>query len=112
MFRKKLFSLFCHKDDEKRFTLQPSNGVHKIEKGYALVIHNRYFHHLRPRRGSEKDLKAIKMFCEEASLKIDVQENLKVNDIRAHCRKLTDEDDQMFKQYDSFVCFILSHGNR
>ena len=86
-------------------------ALHQINNGYALVIHNRYFNKLRSRRGSEKDLDAIKIFCKEAGLHLDIIENVKVNDIRRHCRQLT-RDESEFQKYDGFVCFILSHGNR
>ena len=88
-----------------------SSGVHQINNGYALVIHNRYFNRLRKREGSEKDLDAIKIFCNEAGLYLDIIENVKVNEIRDHCRKLT-RSKTKFQNYDGFVCFILSHGDR
>ena len=87
------------------------SGVHQINNGYALVIHNRYSNRLRKREGSEKDLDAIKIFCNEAGLYLDIIENVKVNEIRDHCRRLT-QDETKFRNYDGFVCFILSHGNR
>ena len=88
-----------------------SSGVHQINNGYALVIHNRYFNRLRKREGSEKDLDAIKIFCKEAGLYLDIIENVKVSEIRAHCRRLT-RDKTKFRNYDGFVCFILSYGDR
>ena len=84
--------------------------VHQINNGYALVIHNINFYNLRPRKGSEKDLNAIKIFCEEAGLELDVQENIAAIDIHTHCQKLKDEN--VFQNHDGFVCFILSHGDR
>jgi hypothetical protein len=93
---------------------QPLPGkVHEINNGYALIFHNIVFHchNLRKREGSEKDLEAIKNFCKKAGLTIDVQENVQVQQIREHCKKLT-EDGNIFQCYDGFVCFILSHGNR
>ena len=89
----------------------PNSGVHRINNGYALVIHNRFFYRLRQREGSEKDLDAIKIFCNEAGVYLDIIENVKVNEIRDHCRKLT-RSKTKFQNYDGFVCFILSHGNR
>ncbi|XP_028408733.1 uncharacterized protein LOC114531300 [Dendronephthya gigantea] len=83
--------------------------VYKINKGYALIVHNRFFNNLSTRDGSEKDLDAIRSFCEEANLKTDVQENLAVREIRDHCKRLTG-DGKIFQNYDGFVCFILSHG--
>ena len=88
------------------------SGVHQINNGYALIIHNKNFNYdLRHRKGSEKDLEAIKVFCEEAGFKLDIIENVKVKEIRDHCRKLTRGKSE-FQNYDGFVCFILSHGNR
>ena len=86
-------------------------ALHQINNGYALVIHNRYFNELPSRSVSEKDLEAIKIFCKEAGLHLDIIENVKVNDIRRHCRQLT-RDENEFQKYDGFVCFILSHGDR
>lgn len=85
--------------------------VHQINKGYALVIHNRYLNSFPSREGSEKDFDAIKIFRNEAGLKLDIIEDVKGNEIRAHCRKLK-QDETEFQNYDGFVCFILSHGNR
>ena len=85
--------------------------VHKINKGYALIVHNRLFDNLPTREGSEEDVDAIKSFCKEANLKIDVQENLEEREIYGYCRVLT-RDRKIFRNYDGFVCFILSHGNR
>ena len=84
--------------------------VHKINKGYALVIHNKDFEtNLSTREGSEHDLNAIKSFCRQVGLKIDIKENLKVDEIRSHCRKLV-ADVKTFSSCDGFLCFILSHG--
>ena len=76
------------------------------------MIHNKYFQKLRYREGSEKDLNEIKVFCREAGLTIDLIENQKVTDIRDYCKKLTDADENKFRNYDGFVCFIISHGDR
>ena len=86
-------------------------SLHQINNGYALVIHNRYFKKLQQREGSEKDLDAIKIFCKEAGLYLDIIENVKVSEIRAHCRRLS-QDETRFRNCDGFVCFILSHGKR
>ena len=88
------------------------SGVHQINNGYALIIHNKKFkYNLRERKGSEKDFDVIKIFCNEAGFKLDIIEDVKVKEIRDHCRKLTREESE-FQNYDGFVCFILSHGNR
>ena len=84
--------------------------VHQINNGYALVFHNHTFYNLRKRQGSEKDIDAIRTFCKETSLMIDVQENVTVEHIRAYCKKIT-KDENIFQDYDALVCFILSHGN-
>ena len=76
-----------------------------------MVIHNKDFDSLETREGSEEDLVAIKVFCEEAGLTIDIQENLKISEIHGHCQKLA-KDENIFSNYDGFVCFILSHGKR
>jgi hypothetical protein len=84
-----------------------------IKQGFALIIHNRSF----PKRidaeryGSEKDVEAIKRFCESAGLDIiDTDrktENLTATEIDSLC---TEVAKRSFSRYDSFVCFILSHG--
>ena len=104
---------FSRAKEEKKQNCLPESfrRVHQINKGYALVIYNRYFSNFPPREGSEKDLEAIKVFYNEAGFKLDILENVKVNEIRAHCRKLK-QDETRFQNYDGFVCFILSHGNR
>ena len=51
------------------------------------------------------------MFCKETGLTIDILENVKVKDIQSHCHELT-ENKNVFQNYDGFVCFILSHGDR
>ena len=84
--------------------------IHEIDNGYALVIHNYDFETLSTRNGSEKDLEAIKDFCKKSNLTIDIQENLKRNQIRSYCRKLVDAKENTFSYCDGFVCFILSHG--
>ena len=87
--------------------------IHQIKKGYAFVIHNESFESkdLTKRKGSEKDLDAIRSFCQKAGFKLDIIENVKVNEIRVHCRKIAREKSE-FQNYDGFICFILSHGNR
>ena len=87
-----------------------TDDIHKIDNGYALVIHNYDFEKLPTRNGSEKDLEAIKDFCRKSNLTIDIQENLKRNQIRSYCQKLVDAKENKFSDYDGFVCFILSHG--
>ena len=87
-----------------------TDDIHKIENGYALVIHNYNFEELPRRKGSEKDLEAIKDFCRNSNLTIDIQENLKRNQIRSYCRELVDAKENTFSDYDGFACFILSHG--
>ena len=88
------------------------SGEHRINNGYALIIHNKNFrYNLRKTEGSEKDIDEIKIFCEKAGFKLDIIEDVKVNEIRDHCRILTREKSE-FQNYDGFVCFILSHGNR
>ncbi|XP_028414458.1 caspase-7-like [Dendronephthya gigantea] len=86
---------------------------HHINRGYALIIHNmKNFRKLPSREGSEKDVGAIKRFCRKAGLTLDdLKENCTVSEIRTHCRKLA-SDNKLFSNYDGFVCFILSHGNR
>ena len=87
--------------------------VYQINCGYALVIHNKNFNYnLRPREGSEKDLEMIKDFCGEADLHLDIIQDVTIDEIRAHCWKLVTKERSVFQNYDGFVCFILSHGNR
>ena len=87
--------------------------VHQIKRGYALVIHNKYFNYkLRTREGSEKDLEVIKDFCEKADLHLDIIQDVTIDEIRHHCQKLVTKGRSVFQNYDGFVCFILSHGNR
>ncbi|XP_028414456.1 caspase-7-like isoform X2 [Dendronephthya gigantea] len=106
----------CNKVHDKckrtrKITTTQTCQLHQIKKGYALVIHNIEFIDcdLENREGSRHDLQAIEIFCKEAGLTMDVQENLEVKQIRAHCRKLNKKN--TLKSYDGFVCFILSHGN-
>ena len=88
------------------------SGEHRINNGYALIIHNKNFNYdLRERKGSEKDFDVITTFCKKAGFKLDIIENVRVSEIRDHCRELTQKKSE-FQNYDGFVCFILSHGNR
>ena len=79
---------------------------HQINNGYALAIHNKYFNNLPSREGSEKDLYAITIFYKEAGLDLDIIENVDVKEIRAHCRKVS-QDATSFQKYDGSVCFVL-----
>jgi hypothetical protein len=111
-----LEKLLIFSGDDRTEPISPQSlpNSHQINNGYALVIHNQYFRdfEIHPKRqGSEKDLNAIKIFCEESGFTIDVKENLTVDDINAYCWKLT-KDKKKFRNHDGFVCFILSHGNR
>ncbi|XP_028414454.1 caspase-3-like [Dendronephthya gigantea] len=99
------------KQSTSSYLKKDTQSVYTIDRGYALVIHNKNFPKLRYRKGSEKDLEAIKDFCLEAGLKIDLIENKEVTDIRDHCQKITNADKNEFRNYDGFVCFISSHGN-
>lgn len=89
------------------------NRVWKITNGYVLIIHNIKFSTSShsDRYGSEEDVEAIKEFCAIAGLKIDSRlktENLTATEIDGVCQESAKND---FSDYDSLVCFILSHGN-
>lgn len=89
--------------------------VHKIQQGFALIIHNHYFPKRKDsnREGSEKDVEAIRRFCEDAGIHINKTdrptENLKATEIDSLCDEIAKRD---FTRYDGFLCFILSHGDQ
>ena len=95
------------------FEIFSDKDGHHIRNGYALIIHNkRNFRTLPSREGSEKDVDAIKRFCSKAGLTLDdLKEDCTVAEIHRRCKKLA-SDKNLFSNYDGFVCFILSHGNR
>lgn len=87
--------------------------IHKITQGYALIIHNQYFQRKSDRRGSEKDVEAIRSFCENAGITVNntsqKTENLTATEIDELCTEIAKRD---FNRYDGFLCFILSHGSQ
>lgn len=91
-----------------------SPASYTIKQGYALILHNRHFPkgQLPDRVGSEKDVKAIKEFCQKACLHINdtdrETENLTASEMDSLCDEIAKRS---FSRYDGFVCFILSHGN-
>ena len=80
--------------------------MHKISKGYALIIHNKKFK--RDRVGSDKDMESIKDFCKLASITIHkTSGDLTATEIEELSSEVSREK---FHNYDAFICFILSHG--
>lgn len=86
---------------------------HTIKQGFALIIHNKYFpkRDVSEREGSEKDVIAIRKFCEEVGFKVNPTsmktENLTATEMDALCTEISQRN---FSSYDGFACFILSHG--
>lgn len=92
-------------------TTEEVSVVHKISKGYALVIHNKHFkYRLKDREGSDKDMESIKDFCKSACITIHkAPEDLTATEIEDVSSKVSRKE---FHGYDAFLCFILSHGEK
>ena len=104
------FSLVVHGVQE---TEGSTNFRYKIQKGFALIIHNKYFPNrdVPEREGSEQDVLVIKKFCEEAGFAVN-QTSMKTTNLKA-CQMYdlcTEIAERSFSRYDAFACFILSHG--
>ncbi|XP_065917934.1 caspase-8-like isoform X2 [Dysidea avara] len=108
-------------DYEQRETLQEGNANLIAEKylmknqphGIAIIINNSQFqssgHELKDRIGSQIDSTNLHQTWKYLCYDPRVLENLTASDIT---RELVQISQQSHKDYDSFVCCILSHGYR
>ncbi|CAB4033685.1 caspase-3-like [Paramuricea clavata] len=105
-------------------------NVHKIRKGFALVIVNKEFKYREDRNGARADRENIMKFCKNAMFTVNDIEGLKLKDTSAlkfnHNGDLITDDltaEEMekffktiskgdFSSYDAFICFISSHGKK
>jgi len=83
-----------------------------IRNPYVLVINNVNFHYIvQPRTGAKSDERNVDAFVEEAGFKTVV----KSFDLRKkEMLELLDKTqrDVALVDHDSFICFIMSHGNQ
>ena len=82
-----------------------------IKKGYALVIINIDFgvQEMKYREGADIDLKNIQQVCTTFGIKIQVRKNKTRGEMKKIFKKL---GEQNFSNYDAFIAFISSYGER
>ena len=83
--------------------------------GICLIINNYKFHHLDPQKrhpdrgGAEVDVHNLSQTFKYLCYKIEVIENVPSDEMQAIMLRMANRD---HSQYDSFVCCILTHGER
>lgn len=81
---------------------------YKISSGFLQIIHNHNFPGERKREGSVKDVEALsEFFGTELNFRTNVIEDKNASEIIRMVKELAEMD---FKEFDAFLCVILSHG--
>ena len=85
----------------------PSYPMTRRPRGIALIIGNEQFATLPDRKGNEKDVQHLRELWQFLNFEVDVQPDLKSRDMLDVLKKISAKD---HRQYDCFVCCLLSHG--
>ncbi|XP_070569992.1 malignant fibrous histiocytoma-amplified sequence 1 homolog [Ptychodera flava] len=94
-------------DSSKR---TPNYSMDRTPHGFAVIFNFENFgSEDKTRRGAKKDVEYVKdVFSNNLNYKVDVHCDLKYEDFMSKLEHYRDYD---HKDHDSFVCFIMSHGN-
>ena len=90
------------KDDVYNMTSSP--------RGKALIINNKTFlNHSKERQGSEHDFLAVHKLFQDLGFKVTPKENLTKSEFLGELDAMACED---HSQYDCFVLWLMSHGDK
>lgn len=89
---------------------QSSFNMNKNPHGMALVFHNSKFNNenIPSRYGSQVDIENLNIILSKLGYKERIFQNLNKDNILNTLQKYAEKD---HSQYDSFMCWILSHGS-
>ncbi|XP_070569996.1 caspase-3-like isoform X1 [Ptychodera flava] len=94
-------------DSSKR---TPNYSMDRTPHGFAVIFNFENFgSEDKTRRGAKKDVECVKdVFSNYLKYKVKVHWDLKYDDFMSQLKYYRDYS---HKEYDSFVCFFMSHGN-